>query len=346
MKSTVYSGKLSKAGIILTAFIIQFLLISNIKPITESFLRAFINTTFFWIIYLSCLHISRDFNRNGWSNNVVIKYVILILTTGTIRSLIELFFFQNSIFNTSFYNATLSIKASAILLYIILVAIFSALFSLLIQYQEKRKIELENLKLSSGLTESQLQILNNQLSPHFLFNGINDLYSASILDKEKTPEMILKMSEILKYVTYQLKKKEIYLIEEIQQIHTQLEYFELRNNTKIPTELKIPEEVNNIKVAPYLLIPFVENALKHGNFNDMPSEPFLYIEVSMKENQLTICVENSYQKIANKDILNTGGIGIENYKNRLDLLYRNKHQFEITQKEKSFRSLLSINLDN
>lgn len=346
MSSTVYSGKLSKAGTMLTAFIIQFLLISNIKPITESFLRAFINTTFFWIIYLSCLHISRDFNRNGWSNNVVIKYVILILTTGTIRSLIELFFFQNSIFNTSFYNATLSIKASTILLYIILVAIVSALFSLLIQYQEKRKIELENLKLSSGLMESQLQILNNQLSPHFLFNGINDLYSASILDKEKTPEMILKMSEILKYVTYQLKKKEIYLIEEIQQIHTQLEYFELRNNTKIPTELKIPEEVNNIKVAPYLLIPFVENALKHGNFNDMTSEPFLYIEVSMKENQLTICVENSYQKIANKDILNTGGIGIENYKNRLDLLYRNKHQFEITQKEKSFRSLLSINLDN
>jgi sensor histidine kinase YesM len=346
MKSTIGSSRLTNAGILLMVFIIQFVLISNIKSINESFQRSFINTAFYLIIYLCCIHINKDFNKKGWSKTVVLKYISLILTVGFARSFIEIFILQNSIFNISFSNSTLSIKAGNTFFYIILALICSTLLSLFIQYQEKRKIEKENLELNTSIMESQIQILNNQLSPHFLFNGINDLYSASILDKEKTPEMILKLGEILKFVTYQLKKKEIYLVEEIEQIHLQLEYFELRNNIKIPLNLKIAEEISNIRVAPFLLIPLVENAIKHGNFNDLQSKTYLNIEIAAKENELTICVENSFQKIDHKDLFKMNGIGSENYKKRLDLLYVGKHELTITQEENKFTSFLKLKLNN
>ena len=346
MKSIIGSSRLTNAGILLMVFIIQFVLISNIKSINESFQRSFINTAFYLIIYLCCIHINKDFNKKGWSKTVVLKYISLILTVGFARSFIEIFILQNSIFNISFSNSTLSIKAGNTFFYIILALICSTLLSLFIQYQEKRKIEKENLELNTSIMESQIQILNNQLSPHFLFNGINDLYSASILDKEKTPEMILKLGEILKFVTYQLKKKEIYLVEEIEQIHLQLEYFELRNNIKIPLNLKIAEEISNIRVAPFLLIPLVENAIKHGNFNDLQSKTYLNIEIAAKENELTICVENSFQKIDHKDLFKMNGIGSENYKKRLDLLYVGKHELTITQEENKFTSFLKLKLNN
>jgi sensor histidine kinase YesM len=346
MKSTIGSSRLTNAGILLMVFVIQFVLISNIKSINESFQRSFINTAFYLIIYLCCIHITKDFNKKGWSKTVVLKYISLILTVGFSRSFIEIFILQNSIFNISFSNSTLSIKAGNTFFSIIIALICSTLFSLFIQYQEKRKIEKENLELNTSIMESQIQILNNQLSPHFLFNGINDLYSASILDKEKTPEMILKLGEILKFVTYQLKKKEIYLVEEIEQIHFQLEYFELRNNIKIPLNLKIAEEISNIRVAPFLLIPLVENAIKHGNFNDLQSKTYLNIEIAAKENELTICVENSFQKIDYKDIFKMNGIGSENYKKRLDLLYVGKHELTITQEENKFTSFLKLKLNN
>jgi len=346
MKSTIGSSRLTNAGILLMVFVIQFVLISNIKSINESFQRSFINTAFYLIIYLCCIHITKDFNKKGWSKTVVLKYISLILTVGFSRSFIEIFILQNSIFNISFSNSTLSIKVGNTFFSIIIALICSTLFSLFIQYQEKRKIEKENLELNTSIMESQIQILNNQLSPHFLFNGINDLYSASILDKEKTPEMILKLGEILKFVTYQLKKKEIYLVEEIEQIHFQLEYFELRNNIKIPLNLKIAEEISNIRVAPFLLIPLVENAIKHGNFNDLQSKTYLNIEIAAKENELTICVENSFQKIDYKDIFKMNGIGSENYKKRLDLLYVGKHELTITQEENKFTSFLKLKLNN
>ena len=346
MKSTIGSSRLTNAGILLMVFIIQFVLISNIKSINESFQRSFINTAFYLIIYLCCIHINKDFNKKGWSKTVVLKYISLILTVGFSRSFIEIFILQNSIFNISFSNSTLSIKAGNTFFSIIIAFICSTLLSLFIQYQEKRKIEKENLELNTSIMESQIQILNNQLSPHFLFNGINDLYSASILDKEKTPEMILKLGEILKFVTYQLKKKEIYLVEEIEQIHLQLEYFELRNNIKIPLNLKIAEEISNIRVAPFLLIPLVENAIKHGNFNDLQSKTYLNIEIAAKENELTICVENSFQKIDHKDLFKMNGIGSENYKKRLDLLYAGKHELTITQEENKFTSFLKLKLNN
>lgn len=346
MKSKKNSKLKVEIIVFTTAFIVQFALISNIKPISESLQRTLINTAFYLIIYIGCIYIHKASNVNSHKKYLAIKYTSLILTLGISRSIIELFLFQSLLFNSNFYDSTLAIKASSIFLYIFLAAAFSTIFSFFIQYQEKRKIEKEILELNFGLTESRIQILNNQLSPHFLFNGINDLYSASILDKERTPEMILKLGEILKFVTYQLKKKEIYLVEEIDQIKLQIEYFELRNNTNITLNKSVPEDINDIRVAPFLIVPLVENALKHGNFNDPHSNTFLNVDISKKGNFLTICIENSFQEISNKDIFNTNGIGMENYKKRLALLYEGKHELLFSQNENIFKALVSINLNN
>lgn len=346
MKSKKNSRLKVEIIVFTTTFIVQFALISNIKSISESLQRTLINTTFYLIIYIGCIHIHKASNVNSHKKYLAIKYTSLILTLGITRSIIELFFFQSLLFSSNFYDSTFAIKASSIFIYILLAAAFTTIFSLFIQYQEKRKIEKEILELNFGLTESRIQILNNQLSPHFLFNGINDLYSASILDKERTPEMILKLGEILKFVTYQLKKKDIYLVEEIDQIKLQIEYFELRNNTNITLNKSVPEDINEIRVAPFLIVPLVENALKHGNFNDPPSNAFLNIDISKKENYLTISIENSFQELSSKDIFNTNGIGMENYKKRLALLYEGKHELLFSQNENIFKALVSINLNN
>ena len=208
----------------------------------------------------------------------------------------------------------------------------------------------ENKELQNKILETQLQIkgqelqyLKKQIHPHFLFNTLNTIYGFALKQSKNTPEIILKLSNLLDYILYQVDKPKVSLKEEVLHIK---EYIELEK-IRFQDTLKVMFTVNDIsdekQIAPMLLIPFVENAFKHGNLIN----GFLKvdIQIELKENHLQFAIKNT---ILNDDLKQGKvGIGLENIKKRLNLLYKNDHELYIENKNNWFIVNLSItNLNN
>lgn len=201
-----------------------------------------------------------------------------------------------------------------------------------IQQNEKHEMEKQNLK-------SELNLLKAQLHPHFLFNTMNNLYALSLEKSTKTSEGIAKISDLLRSILYECNEAEIQLEKEITLINNYIELEKLRYNERLHLNFDVTGAVNEMKIAPMLLFTFVENCFKHGSSND-PAKPFISISINVLPNKMVFFAENS--KPATKGLKNKGGIGLNNVKKRLDLIYGNKYQLEIEDKQNIFTVSLSI----
>lgn len=203
-----------------------------------------------------------------------------------------------------------------------------------------RNKELENKILMTQLQikDQELQYLKKQIHPHFLFNTLNTIYGLALKQSERTPEIILKLSNLLDYILYQINKPKVTLREEISHIKEYIELEKIRFQDTLLvsyTSDKIPDE---IQIAPMLLIPFVENAFKHGNLID----GFLKvnIEIRISNNRFTFRIKNTIIKEVTE--ANQNGLGLENIKKRLDLLYHNNHELILNQSDNCYDVQLSI----
>jgi len=181
---------------------------------------------------------------------------------------------------------------------------------------EKRK----NDKLQKIQLRTELNFLKSQIQPHFFFNTLNSLYALAIEKSDNTPEAILKLSEMMQYVLYEVKEPKISLLKEINYIHSYLELEKLRFGDTIKSKLTISGDIDGVVVPPLLFLPFIENCFKHGAKNNVD----LKVNITFKKNEmgLLFCVENNFDNLADVDAKH--GIGIENVKRRLQLLYLNK----------------------
>ncbi len=192
--------------------------------------------------------------------------------------------------------------------------------------------EMERQKL-----ESELNSLKSQINPHFLFNTLNNIYSLSLDNSSKTPEMILKLSELMRYIIYDCRQITVPLRKEIEfiQNYISLEQLRLGEQMQVYFESEITDDIN---IAPLLFINFVENAFKHSSkSNDS------HIKIKLNQtSKSSICfkVENSKEADSNHEFNPYSGIGLENVRKRLDLLYPKCHTLEIEKKA----TIFSINL--
>lgn len=199
-------------------------------------------------------------------------------------------------------------------------------------------------ELKAMIKESELQFLKSQINPHFLFNNLNNLYSYAIENSPKTPAIILELSSVLRYMLYECKEKYVSLSKEIEQ---------LKNFTQL-SELQIEERgiVNfhtyNIQphflIAPLILTVFIENAFKHSQASQSED---ICIDIDIRlsdEGELAFRCQNNFQEVANAHD-HSRGIGLENVKKRLQLLYPNAHQLEIRQAESLYEVRLSMQLE-
>jgi len=202
------------------------------------------------------------------------------------------------------------------------------------EYASKIKKE-EHLNAQNTIAE--LSLLKSQISPHFLFNVLNSLYSLSLKKAEETPDVILKLSDILRYSLYESQEKEISIKDEIHMLKTYIDIEQLRlpENTNITFDYQINNSVN---IAPILLLPLIENAFKHGVDSSI-DESFISATLICDHKLLTFTCKNSFKESVSKDY---GGIGIKNVKKRLELLYPMKHSLEITKSEDVFDVNLEI----
>jgi len=194
------------------------------------------------------------------------------------------------------------------------------------------------LQTQLQLKEQELKFLKMQIHPHFLFNSLNTIYGFALKKENETPEMILKLSNLLDYILYQVKKPKVSLNEEIAHIKEYIDLEKMRFRDSLNIEFKSEIDDEYVQIPPMLLIPFVENAFKHGNIVD----GFLTVEVDIKmvDNQLNFSIKNTVLNDTSNEV--EGGIGLENIQKRLELLFPNNYELNIKTTKKWFNVNLTI----
>ncbi|MEI7896731.1 MAG: histidine kinase [bacterium] len=202
--------------------------------------------------------------------------------------------------------------------------IYALLIQLAIGWFETQKLKTElMLEKQSG----ELALLRSQINPHFLFNTLNNIYSLVYKKSDDAPEAVMKMSSIMRYMLYDATTDNVLLEKEIEYLKSFIELEKLRIRHKDFVEINISGNVEGRTIAPMLLIPFVENAFKHGSRNVTP--PGIRINLELSGQQIQFNVSNFIRKnpAATKD--QVGGVGLNNIRRRLNLLYPGKHRLEI-----------------
>jgi CubicO group peptidase (beta-lactamase class C family) len=207
--------------------------------------------------------------------------------------------------------------------------------------RRNRIIQKENEEKEKLQKESELKYLKEQVNPHFLFNSLNSIYSLSRQSSPETPELVMQLSELMRYQLESAKKDFVLLKKELEFIENYLLLEEKRLSKRCTIEFLIEGELSNYKIAPMLLIPFVENAIKHGA-QSTNKQSKIDVSASIKNSTLYFCSVNS--KPSKLSSPKRKGMGLENVKRRLNLLYPNSHVLKIENLEEVYRVNLSIDL--
>lgn len=200
---------------------------------------------------------------------------------------------------------------------------------------EKKHKEAEKEKINT-----ELIMLKTQINPHFLFNSLNTLYSLALTKSELTPEAIMKLSDMMRYVLQDVKREFVPLDLEVQYIKHYVELQKLRLSDNVDLQLKIYGDPDALEIPPMILIPFVENAFKYGTSSH--EKAVIIIEIRLEGKTLDFKVSN--QIFPGREEKETFGIGINNTRQRLQLIYPNQHQLLLTNNGKVFIVQLNIQL--
>jgi hypothetical protein len=204
---------------------------------------------------------------------------------------------------------------------------------------KNKELQTKILETQLKLKEQELHYLKMQIHPHFLFNTLNTIYGFAIKQSEQTPEIILMLSNLLDYILYQINKPKVSLKEEVLHIKEYINLEKIRFKDTLKIIFKSNDFSESIQVAPMLLIPFIENAFKHGSLID----GFLQIEIDVhvSDNQLNFSIRNTV--LSQEATNNTGGIGLENIRKRLDINYKEHYSLNIETKNNWYLVNLIIN---
>jgi sensor histidine kinase YesM len=188
---------------------------------------------------------------------------------------------------------------------------------------------------------AQISSLKSQINPHFLFNTLNNIYATAIDKSPQTADMVDRLSEMMRYTMKKTQNDFIPLDEEINYINNFIELQKLRLDSKIKFKYTIEGIFYGLQIAPMLLIPFVENAFKHGVNSEQDSN--IRIDIKTEGSELHFFVANN-KVIARSDTIEHNGLGIENTKHRLNLIYPSRYLLTTKETENDFTVSLHINL--
>jgi hypothetical protein len=204
-----------------------------------------------------------------------------------------------------------------------------------LKQNEKKQKELEKEKL-----HSELAFLKNQVSPHFFFNTLNNIYSLIGIDGSTAQDSVLKLSKLMRYLLYESEHGETRMSHEIDFMNNYIDLMKLRISSKVELLIDFPKNFSDFPIPPLLFVPFIENAFKHGVSYREPS--FIHIRMEIGNEQISFISENSIGKNNQTEDLRYSGIGLENVQKRLTLLFPGKHELKIEKKETVFSVGLSI----
>lgn len=200
-------------------------------------------------------------------------------------------------------------------------------------------------KLQQETLHAELNLLKSQINPHFFFNTLNNLYGLAIEKSELTQEVIYKLSQMMRFTIYEGRKSSVTVNDEIQYLQNFIELNQIRYKDEIDVHFKRQIEDGEQRIPPLLFINILENAYKHGADSQTHGQ-FIHFELKTTAKRIEFNLENNFdpQVVAAKKADKVGGLGIENLKRRLELLFPGKHQFISKEKGNSYICYINIDL--
>lgn len=198
-------------------------------------------------------------------------------------------------------------------------------------YVFKRQVrdheELTGLRKELGQTEANIDLLRSQINPHFLFNALNNIYTLTVIKSDQAPDNLLKLSGMLRYMLYDCKADRVPLQKEIEYLRHYIDLNLLKDSRGLNVEVDLDESRPQLPIAPMLLIPFVENAFKHSKVEDL-NKGWIKIKLRTGDDNILFQVQNSVpDSHFTKD--QAGGIGLQNVRRQLELVYPGRHELKI-----------------
>jgi hypothetical protein len=213
--------------------------------------------------------------------------------------------------------------------------LYSALGAVYFFVQSDREHQLKATELLLAGKQTELSFLRSQINPHFLFNNLNNIYSLVYHHSDQSLTAIAKLSDLLRYMLYDTNEK-VPLQKELDYIHKYLELQQMRFGMQAPAHVEITGDAGKAGIPPLLLIPFVENAFKHG---DMKNGSTILIRLRTDDAMIHFTIINTISQ-QQKD--GGGGIGLENVRRRLELLYPGRHTLQVQKTRDIFEVQLEI----
>ncbi|MBD3638364.1 MAG: histidine kinase [Crocinitomicaceae bacterium] len=292
------------------------------------------------LFYINLLWLSDHYLEKGRK-----QMYFLILTALVIMHVLFFGFLDIYIDNTMLYNVPHIIDRPVYMVFFtrfmasIPPLVISALLWKSLQLQRERE---DSMELKNQVLSAETKALKAQINPHFLFNSMNNIYSLSQMKSDKTGDAILQLAEIMRYVTYESDKDKVNLQEELKQIDNfiQLQFLKVEDHDNI--SYHIPDCPSHLKIAPMLLLPFIENSFKHSHFEDQ-AKGWINIDIQIEGSYFIMKLSNS-AKLQDSKKDTTGGVGMENVKKRLSLIYPKKHKLEIRQDTATYNVRLELDL--
>jgi hypothetical protein len=282
------------------------------------------------------------------------RYISQVWSAGLTKLPVPFTFFIAILITTSvawlFFHADFPLQGRAainlVLFWIPFILVSVALGVLIKVVHAVTKNQLIAAQSDAAHSKSELNLLQSQLSPHFLFNTLNNLYGLSISDHQKIPQLLLKLAELLRYSVYDATEVYVPLKNEMAYIQNYIDFEKIRIGDRLVLTTEIEEMLpSEIRIAPMLLIVFIENAFKHSR-NTASPEIFVDIKLKVWGNSILFLVKNSFgiEKEENNMLSKSGGIGLANVGKRLELLYPNGHELLVKSDERFYSVELRLNI--
>ncbi len=264
---------------------------------------------------------------------IVSALFFILLTQASMYFLYTPRYFPEVAYTRSFWEFPYYYFTVATYSIVVLAAAIKLVKRWILLKDRESELEMHSLK-------SELSMLKLQISPHFLFNTLNNIDSLIMSDKEKASAAVIKLSEIMRYMLYESQQASVPLEKEIKYLQNLIELQQLRLTKPDFIKMEISGEASNKFVPALIFVPFIENAIKHCDKSvDSPG-----IEISLKITDKTLAFEILNYIPANKLVDSEGGIGLYNVRRRLELLYPGKHTIEIENDNKIFKVYLTVEI--
>lgn len=272
-------------------------------------------------------------------------YLCLALAASAVVTPIKILVFYLKFAHEPAYRVLLVQNQGLVFLGNFIVLIGSTVLSIITgwwRYQQEKQ------HLLTQTMQSELRFLKSQINPHFLFNTLNNLYALTLKKSDKAPEIVLKLSEIMRYMLYECNERRVLLSKEIQYMQNYLDLERLRQPPSVEISLRAEGNISDQMIAPLLFIAFLENSFKHGLNNQITAGGYVRAVLRVQGDDLEFAIENSKSEQAPKAEhtgVKRGGIGLVNVRHRLELLYPENHELLIENEPQRYAVTLLLKLN-